>query len=365
MKIECVKEKIISSITLAEKMTGKNLTLPILSCIHLKASGSELTIKATNLDLGIEIVIPVKVIEEGSVVVPGSVLVGLLQNLQDDKVTLESREGSLVFSTKTTNTSLKTFPDEDFPIIPRVNTNKTVSLEANLLVTGLKSVWYSAAVTSMKPELSSVYVYCEEESIVFAATDSFRLAEKRVPVKKGKDFGNILIPYKNIPEITRTLEMIKGDVIVHFDANQIAFENEGLYVVSRVIDGTFPDYKQIIPKEFKTEVIILKQDLLSALKLSNVFSDNFNQVIMKVIPEEKIFEIATKNNTIGENKNNLEAVLTGEDIIISFNYKYIIDCFQSIHSDSLTLSFQGLSRPVMIRGVSDKSFMYIVMPMNK
>jgi len=365
MKIECVKEKIVSSVILAEKVTGKNLTLPILSCIHLKASGSELTIKATNLDLGIEIVIPVKVIEEGSVVVSGSVLVGLLQNLQDDKVTLESVEGNLVFSTKTTTTSLKTLPDEDFPLIPKVDSNKTVSLEANLLVTGLKSVWYSAAVTSMKPELSSVYIYCEEESIVFAATDSFRLAEKRVPVKKGKDFGSVLIPFKNIPEIIRTLEMIKGEVTVHFDANQIAFEHNGLYLVSRVIDGTFPDYKQIVPKEFKTEVIILKQDLLSALKLSNIFSDNFNQVSMRVIPEEKLFEITTKNTMIGENKNNLDAVLKGEDIVISFNYKYIIDCFQSIHSDSLTLSFQGLSRPVMIRGISDKSFMYIVMPMNK
>jgi len=365
MKIECVKEKLLNSVILAEKVSGKNLTLPILSCIHLKASGSELTIKATNLDLGIEIIVPVKVIEEGSVVVPGSVLVGLLQNLQEDKVTFESVEGTLMFSTEKTSTSLKTFPDEDFPLIPRVDTKKTVSLEASSLVNGLKSVWYSAAVTSMKPELSSVYVYCEEEQIIFVATDSFRLAEKRVPVKKGKDFGNILIPFKNIPEIIRTLEMIKGEVTVHFDANQIAFEHEGLYLVSRVIDGTFPDYKQIVPKEFKTEVVLLKQDLLSALKLSNVFSDNFNQVVMKVIPGEKLFEIATKNNTIGENKNNLEAVLKGEDIVISFNYKYIIDCFQSIHADSLTLSFQGLSRPVMIRGISDRSFMYIVMPMNK
>lgn len=365
MKIECVKEKIVSSIILAEKITGKNLTLPILSCIHLRATGSELIIKATNLDLGIEIVIPVKVLEEGSVVVPGSILVGLLQNLQDDKVTLESVDGSLVFSTKTTTTSLKTLPDEDFPLIPRVDSSKSVSLDANLLITGLKSVWYSSAVTSMKPELSSVYVYCEDETIIFAATDSFRLAEKRVQIKKGKDFGNILIPFKNIPEVIRTLEMIKGEVTVHFDANQIAFEHDGLYLVSRVIDGTFPDYKQIVPKEFKTEVIILKQDLLSALKLSNVFSDNFNQVVMRVVPEEKLFEITTKNTMIGENKNNLEAVVKGEEISISFNYKYIIDCFQSIHSDSLTLSFQGLSRPVMIRGVSDKSFMYIVMPMNK
>lgn len=365
MKIECVKEKLQNAVLLVEKVTGKNLTLPILSCILLDAKNGGLTLRATNLDLGIEIHIAVKVFEEGSVVVPGNVLVGLLSNLSDERVTCEVIEGTMMCSTKTSTTSVKTFPADEFPLIPRVESKKTLSIDPSVFVQGLRSVWYSAAVTSMKPELSSIYVYSEEESIVFAATDSFRLAEKRIPVKKGKDFGSVLIPYKNVPEIIRSLELMKNEVVIHFDTNQIAFEYEGMYLVSRVIDGSFPDYKQIIPKEFKTEVVLLKQDLLQALKLSNVFSDTFNQIIVRVIPGEKLFELATKNTTVGENKNSLEAILKGEDLTISFNYKYIIDCFQSIHSDSLSLSFQGLSRPVLIRGVSDKTFQYIVMPMNK
>lgn len=365
MKIECVKEKLQNAVMLVEKVTGKNLTLPILSCILLDARNGGLTLRSTNLDLGIEIHIAIKVIEEGSVVVPGNVLLGLLSNIQEEKVTCEVVEGVMVCSTKSSTTSVKTFPADEFPLIPRVDSKKTLTIDPEVFIQGLRSVWYSSAVTSVKPELSSIYIYSQEESIVFVATDSFRLAEKKISVKKGKDFGSVLIPYKNVPEIIRSLELMKHDVVIHFDSNQIAFEHEGMYLVSRVVDGSFPDYKQIIPKDFKTEVIVLKQDLLQALKLSNVFSDTFNQIVVKIIPGEKLFELATKNSTVGENKNSLEAVLKGEDLTISFNYKYIVDCFQSIHSDSLFLSFQGLSRPVLIRGVSDKTFEYIVMPMNK
>jgi DNA polymerase-3 subunit beta len=365
MKIECVKEKFLNAVALAEKVTGKNLTLPILSCVLLETTQSGIKIKATNLDLGIEIEVPVKVIEQGTVALPGNILSSFLTNLQDEKVVLESVDGIVSLSTKTTTTTVKTFPYEDFPIIPKIDKQKTVSLDASALVDGLRSVWYSAAVTSMKPELSAVYIYSNEDSLVFVSTDSFRLAEKMIPVKKAKDFSNILIPFKNIPEIIRALEGIKGEVNVYFDSNQVAFEHEGVYLVSRVIDGSFPDYKQIIPKEYKTEVVLLKQDLLNALKLANVFSDTFNQIILRVIPGEKLFEITTKNTTVGENHNILETVLKGEDLTISFNYKYIIDCFQSIKSDSLSLSFSGLGKPVLVKGVSDRSFLYIVMPMNK
>jgi DNA polymerase-3 subunit beta len=197
------------------------------------------------------------------------------------------------------------------------------------------------------------------------ATDSFRLAEKRIKIKKTKDFGQILIPYKNIPEIMRVLESIPGEVSVELDKNQISFSHEGTYLISRVVDGVFPDYKQIIPKQSGTEAIVLKQDLVNALKLSNIFSDKFNQVNIKVAPEAKKCEIRTKNNDVGENLATFDAAITGEEIDINFNYKYIIDCFQSVDSDSVTLTFNGLHRPMIIVPTSDQTFRYIVMPMNR
>jgi len=366
MKIECVKEKLTAAITNAQRITGKNLTLPVLSCILLEAKKSELIIKATNLDLGIEIHLPVKVEKEGVVAVPGNILSTFISNLQDEKsIRLELQEGNLLVSTLHNSTLIKTLPTEDFPTIPVVTPDKSFKISAKEFIRGLKAVWYSSATSSMKPELSSVYIYSSDDGVVFVATDSFRLAEKQVKVQKNGDFGQILIPFKNIPEIAKIFENIDGEIEINLTKNQISISYNGIYLVSRVIDGVFPDYKQIIPKESKTEVVVLKQDLINSLKLANIFGDKFNQVNMKALPKTKTFELKTKNNDVGESVNKLPAAFTGEEIEINFNYKYIVDCFQSIDADSVTLHFNGLNRPMVIRGVGDPSFMYLVMPMNK
>lgn len=367
MKVECVKDRLAEAVQKAEKFTGKNLTLPILSCIYIEAEKNGVVIRATNLELGIEIRIPAKVSEEGKIAVPGSTLSNFLSHLYHDKnVNLESEEGSLVVSTPHSSTTIKTQPTEDFPLIPKVEGEVTLSLHPDEILNGIRSVWYSAAVSSMKPELSSIYMYHDgDDSLVFVATDSFRLAEKRIRTKKGKELGKVLIPFKNAGEIVRVLDGVKDDVEVSLGNGQIAFQYDHIYVVSRVIDGTFPDYEQIIPKEAKTEVVVIKKDLLNSLKLANVFSDQFNQITFTIKPEGKKFELRTKNNDVGETVDSVEAVVKGEDIHISFNYKYIADCFQSLSSDSVNLSFNGLGKPLVIRGISDKSFLYLVMPMNK
>lgn len=366
MKIECLKEKLTAAISNAQRITGKNLTLPVLSCILLEATKSELIIRATNLDLGIEIRLPVKVEEEGVVAVPGSIISSFISTLQDEKsIKLETQEGNLLVSTLHNSTLIKTLPVEDFPTIPQVPEEKKFTINAKEFIRGLKAVWYSSATSSMKPELSSVYIYSNDDGVVFVATDSFRLAEKQVKLKKSSDFGQILIPFKNVPEIAKIFESIDGEIEVNLSKNQISLTYNGIYLVSRVIDGVFPDYKQIIPKEAKTEVVVLKQDLMNSLKLANIFGDKFNQVNMKALPSSKSFELKTKNSDIGESVNKLPVSLKGEEIEINFNYKYIVDCFQSIDVDSVTLNFNGLNRPMVIRGVGDPSFMYLVMPMNK
>jgi len=366
MNIECIKDKLSYAIGKVEKITGKNITLPILSCVLLEAHNSVLTIKATNLDLGIEISIPVKVNKPGKIAVSGSVLYNYISNIINDKnISLEEIDGNLKISTQHTQSTIKSFPIDDFPNIPKVENNNPFTFNAPNLIKGLKSVVYSASVSTIRPTLASVLVISEDENIVFVATDSFRLAEKKIGVKKHKDFNQILIPFKNIGEIIRVLEDTKDDVNVMLNENQIAFFYNDIYITSRVIDGVFPDYKQIIPKETKTEVTVLKQDLISSLKISNIFADKFSQVIFNISPKNKNFKISTKNMDVGENTSNLDAVLKGDDLIISFNFKYIIDCFQSIDSDSITLSFSDNSKPMVIRGVSDKSFLYLVMPMNK
>ena len=259
MNIECIKEKLVYAIGKAERITGKNITLPVLSCVLLEAHNSTLTIKATNLDIGIEISIPVKVNQEGKIAVSGSVLYNFISNITNDKnIVLEEVSGNLKISTKHSESLIKTFPIDDFPNIPKVSKDKPFTFNVPLLIKGFKSVMYSSSVSTIRPVLSSVLLASDDDSVVFAATDSFRLSEKIVGVKKHKDFSQILIPFKNVGEIIRTLEDIKDDVNVYLNENQIAFSYNDIYITSRVIDGTFPDYKQIIPKEIKTR---FKEDI--------------------------------------------------------------------------------------------------------
>ena len=366
MKVECLKEKFCSAVSKVEKITGKNMTLPVLSCILIEARENSLFLRATNLDLGIEIKVPAKVHTSGVVAVPGSVLNGFLSNLSDDSsLFLEESNGNFQIKNKENQALIKSQSSEDFPTIPQIKDGRSHEINSGDFVRGLKSVCYSASLSGIKPELSSVYLYTEDDFLFFVATDSFRLAEKKIKIKKISDFGQILIPLKNVLDLLKIIGDEKDVLNINFNKNQISFEYRDVYIVSRVIDGVFPDYRQIIAKEFKTEVIVLKQDLVGVLKISNIFSDSFNQINIKVSKTEKILEFKTKNSNVGENINRLSCTVEGEDIEINFNYKYIIDCFASIEADTVSLSFNGLNRPMVIRGVSDKNFTYLVMPMNR
>jgi DNA polymerase-3 subunit beta len=132
-----------------------------------------------------------------------------------------------------------------------------------------------------------------------------------------------------------------------------------------VIDGEFPDYQQLIPQDFSTEAVILLDDLIKTFKVINIFSNKFNQVVFNIDPKKKLLEMSSKSDEVGENTNKLSAALSGEALKINFNYRYIIDSFQSILTDSVVLQFNGLDKPLIIRGVSDNQFLYLVMPMNK
>ncbi|MEI6553707.1 MAG: DNA polymerase III subunit beta, partial [bacterium] len=223
MKIECIRERLLEAVSKAEKITSKNATLPILQCILLKATKEGLFINATNLDIGIEIRIPAKVETEGIVAIPGSTLNSFLGSITSEKtVSIDLKEGSLVISTSKTNTVIKTFPHDDYPIIPFVDTKNGINMSAESFITGVKSVWYSSATSSIKPELSSVCVTPDDDSIVFVATDGLRLAEKTIKVKQILNFSPILIPVKNAVEIIRVFEGINEDLKITVEQNQIA-----------------------------------------------------------------------------------------------------------------------------------------------
>lgn len=366
MKIECIKEKLHIAVSKAEKIVGKNINLPVLSCLLFETKDNFLIIRSTNLDLGLEVTIPVKVLEEGKVAIPANIISMFLNNLNDDKnIFIETNENMFKIYTSNSEANIKTVSSEDFPTVPKIDEGKTCKINSKELINGIKSVIYSASVSSVKPELASIYIYTNEDGLVFVSTDSFRLAEKVIKTRKVVDLNGFIIPFKNASDIMKVIENIDSEIEINSTKNQISFIFDGLYIVSRVIDGNFPDYKQILPKEEKTKVTVLKQDLINSLKISNIFSDNFNQMNISAKTGEKNIQVKTKNSNIGENTNKIEAKIEGESIEVNFNYKYIIDCLSSITSDSVSLSFNGVNKPLVVRGTTDKTFTYLVMPMNR
>ncbi len=366
MKIECIKEQLEEALHKAAKIAGKNTSLPVLSGFHLEANQGTLVVRATNLDLGISVSIPVKVSEPGVVVVPAQVLSSFVSSLSKDRnITLTLKDQVLEIKTSSTKTSVKILPSEEFPIIPEISDDNTFSLPARDFVFGIRSVIYAAAIGSIKPELSSISITHEGEHLVFAATDSFRLAEKKVKVKKVPHFKQILVPQKNALEIIKIFDRGEEEVSISIHEHQLALRCGNTYLTSRIIDGVFPDYRQIIPKQHVTSAVILKQDLVNSLKTTLIFSDSFNQMTLKVDPATKKFEIESRNSTVGESVHSVDAVLEGDEISINVNHRYFTDCFQSLVTDSLILNFSGQAKPIVINGVGDTSFLYLVMPMNQ
>lgn len=366
MKVEVPKEKLLHALGLVEKVSSKHVTLPVLQCVLFSAKDTTLTLRATNLDVGIEYALSAKIDREGVVAVPATIISQAAAASFGEALALEHTDEGLMISDARSSTTIRIFDADEFPTLPRVEQGTTFTAPADKLVEGFKSVWYAASNSTIKPELASVYLYHHQGDLVFVATDSFRLAEKRIALTQAISMDEaVLLPIRNTTDIVRALADAPSEVTVTFTENQIAFSFEGVYLTSRLIDGAFPDYQQIIPNEFSTTITALKQDALAVLRKATIFSDKFNQITFSIEGRKRKVSVRSRNPEVGESVDTLPSTIEGEDLEISFNHRFITDCFQSIASDSVTFSFSGLGRPMVLTGVSDATFRYLVMPMNK
>jgi DNA polymerase III subunit beta len=361
MKIECGKQKLKDAVVSAERITGKLLSLPVLRMVLLVATENTLKLRATNLDLGVEFIIPAKVHTEGVVAIPGELLGGYLGNLPEEKViTLELVNGNMSVASSKSVTMMKGYPYEDFPTIPIVDKGTPFTIEAKKFIDGVRSVIFSASHSDVKPEFNSVYCYTQEKDLVFVATDMSRLAEKRVTLKSDPNIQPFLIPFKNATQIIGLLEGRNEEITIVVSKTQVSFQGEGVYITSRLVDGVFPDYRQIFPKQKTSEVTILTEDLLRTMKLTGLFSGKQQQVLFKVYPEDKIFEVEAKKEDVGESVTRVDASIKGESVEMGFNYRYITDVLNVMPSDSIEMLFDEKSKTILIKPVPDTKFSYIV-----
>jgi DNA polymerase-3 subunit beta len=338
----------------------------VLSSVLIVAEkGNKLILRATNLECGVEISVPAKVTSEGIVAVPGSTLSGVLGNIRGKSVSFTLSGEVLKVEAERISASLKTVPHEDFPILPRVSASSSFSIKAADLNRAIKNVAYCASTSAIKPELQSVVIYAEMGKLVTAATDSFRLAEKIVPLKGGETIPQLLLPIRNATELMRILEGANEEVEIYYNEHQISLHIKDIYYTSRLIDGTFPNYRQIVPKSFTTEAIALREDMSQALKSLSVFADKFAQVSFSVDPAKKAIELSSRNPDVGEEVSTIRSTVSGDAVSMNFNGRYLSDSLQGIVGESVRIHSNGPGKALLIRDASDDSFFYLAMPMNR
>jgi DNA polymerase III subunit beta len=365
MKIGTTKEKILNAVLIAERVVGKKESLPILSCILIDAQ-KELVIRATNLEAGVEINVPADVQEKGTIAVPATILSQTIRSINGDTVTLTSEEGNLLIESRGSKTLIKAVPQAEFPVLPTTTSKKGITLNRERITRGLQAVSYAASPSMIRPDLGSIYMTIKDGALTTVATDSFRLAEKTITGVGANDEQDLLIPLKHALELTHILDRIDDEsVTLATEDAQLVLSGGGVRFVSRVVDATFPNYKEIVPKNTATEATMLKADLSEMLRKARVFSGNDQHVGLHIYPKKKIFTATARSSDVGEMSDSIDAALTGDDLDINFHIGYLSECLSSVESDSVQLSFAGPGRPLVIRGVSDASFMYLVMPLNR
>lgn len=366
MKFECTTEELGGAVGIAVRFVERKVNLPVLSSVLITAEKTgRVTLRATNLECGVEVVVPAKVSSEGVVAVSGATLSALLGNIKTKSVSMSLVGEVLKIEADRIAASLKTVPHEDFPILPRVSASSSFKVKASDLNRLIRNVAYCASTSAIKPEQQSVLVYAEMGKLTAAATDSFRLAEKIVPLKGGGSVPQLLIPIRNAAELMRLLESTNEEVEIYYNEHQISTHIKGVYYTSRLIDGAFPNYRQIVPKSFTTEAIVLREDLAQALKSLSVFADKFSQVSFTVDPSKKAIVLSSRNPDVGEEVSTVRSTVSGDSASMNFNGRYLADSLQGISGESVRIHSNGPGKPLVIRDSADDSFFYLAMPMNR
>jgi len=343
----------------------KSTTLPALSSILIIAEKESIKMRATNLETGIDLKIDGKCSHEGVVAVPATILQQIASSLtQEGSITIEHIGDIISIISGTSKSIIKTVPYDDFPSIPfPENPKNRMVIQGVILKNLFSSIASCASSSTVRPELASIYISIEGGVLTAVATDSFRLAEKKIPLTNKGTQGKFLIPSKNAIEIAQALP--DDDIIISFDEHQCAFiATKGMFV-SRLTNATYPDYRQIIPKESIVEAIILRKDFENALKRTTIFSDSFQKVRIHFNAKKNNFSFFAKNVDIGESSESVPARISGNDLDLSFNHRYLSAAFSLTVAESISLTAAGIGRPLIIKGVGDTSLLYLVSPMNQ
>ena len=369
MKLLILQEKLKQGLALVERISAKSLSLPILSNISLKAERNFLNLSSTNLETGINWWALAKVEKDGGITVPARLLSGFCGLLPNQQVNLETKDLTLSLKCGNYQTLLKGLSVEEFPIIPQTSQGISFSVNGRSFCQGLSQVVEIASLSGSRPEISGIYFSFQENLIKMAATDSFRLGEKNIPISCPieKEYS-LILPQKAAKEVINIFGE-KEEIKIYLTANQISFESlmsetphPQVHLVSRLIDGEYPNYQEIIPKKNETQLVFQRNEFINQIKTASLFSGKINEIKLKISPQKGEIGLFSQNPELGEYQSFLPCQIKGKALEVSFNHRFLVEGLLNMKSAEVVFELNGEGGPAVLKPKGDLSYLYVVMP---
>lgn len=383
MKLICTQENLSRALSYLERVVGRQTTLPILSNFLLETEKGRLKISATNLEIGVIAYVGAKIENEGRIAIPAKLLSNFIAQLPGgDVLQLEGDKEGLRVESTTYKIRIKGLDGKDFPLIPQYTDEYFFSFPAQALKNALSRVLFCVSLNDARLELTGVHIFFYKDQIHLAATDSFRLAEEIIPFTEyGSGYLNFLsenpsliIPRGTLQEIMRVITPESSEVKVALKENQIFFEIDGIQIISRVINGKYPDYKQIIPKDFSFQIGLEKEIFQRAVKIASAFSSYASgEITLLFDPTERRCVVSSASQEVGENKTTLPIdVIKGDHpFTVVFNPRYLLEGMSVLLGEKILFLANDGVTPVGLRmqnnkeGLLDENYLSIIMPIKK
>ena len=378
MKFICTQENLNKALNVVGKIINKNSTLPILNNVLLKTEKGRLKLSSTNLEIGINYLIGGKVESEGEITIPTKLFHNFVSNLPAGNVEIKLREDVLSVKCNGYKTNIKGLDAKEYPLTPKIDVKPIFKINSFILKKALSQVIPAISSSESRIEITGVFMdlsNLDKNIVTLVSTDSYRLAESFINIDKdsvNKDYKDILgnaisiiIPKDTIVELVRNLDDQEDDVEVIISEGQILFNFGNANIISRLIEGKYPDYKQIIPNDFKTIINIDKNEIIKATKITSLFSDiSNNSIELKLMAGSKNLEITSETNNLGSNNTKIAVQIEGDnkDINMLHNYKSLIDGLNNISGDKVILKINDDNSPMVLTSDVDKNYIYIIMP---
>jgi DNA polymerase-3 subunit beta len=372
MKLSCTKENVSRALSLVNGVTGKNSNLPILSNVLFKVDEQKMELIATNLELAIVVSVRAKIEQPGSFTIPARTLADFVNLLSDERIDFELKDNELLVSSGKSTTKIKGTSAEDFPIIPKVPEGAGYSINAEAFKEALSKVVGATAKSEIRPELAGVFCYfnSEQKQLILAATDSYRLAEKKLPLEQGEKEQKIILPSRTAQEITHVLSIEKDEneknARILISENQIMVNYGNAQIFSRLVEGNYPDYTQIIPQAFNTTITVDTERLVKEMKASGLFTTTgVNSVTLNIKAKEGLIGITSVSSQTGEYSSEINADIDGSDLVVLLNNRYILDGLSNFTSPETNLKIINGDSACVLQPKGDSSYLYIVMPIRQ